>query len=288
MSPSRTPARPRSPLVTLRDLRARAVERAVGSLRLPAGAWVLDAGTGAGGALPWLARAAGKAGRVHAVDLDPAAVLEARSFRDRHAERDQIRVEHADVVDVVRTAATDPAGGFDVIWAADLVDTAHFRDPATAVATLTQALRPHGLLTLFATGHRDAVLLPGHARLERVARAALDRHSGRDKEETPLRWLHRAGLERVQVDVFPLVVLAGGTSPVDRAAQDYLAATAWPMLRDAALACGPGVGMTPRDLVDLLELTSPDSPRYAPDEPGWYMVLPAVLVSGRRSRHGHR
>ena len=43
-------APPLAPTDTARDFLAPAVWRAVASLRLPAGAWVLDAGTGSGGA----------------------------------------------------------------------------------------------------------------------------------------------------------------------------------------------------------------------------------------------
>ena len=58
-------------LTSNRDFLAPAVEAAVMSLPLPPGARVLDAGTGAGGALPPLARAAGALGPGHLVVDEP-------------------------------------------------------------------------------------------------------------------------------------------------------------------------------------------------------------------------
>lgn len=58
-------------LRTNRDFMAPVVEQGVGSLGLAPGSVVMDAGTGAGGALPVLARAVGPEGHVTAVDLDP-------------------------------------------------------------------------------------------------------------------------------------------------------------------------------------------------------------------------
>ncbi|OZM75443.1 hypothetical protein CFP66_46430 [Pseudonocardia sp. MH-G8] len=100
-------------LVAGRDFLAPAVDRAVASLRLPAGGWVLDAGAGSGSALPALARAVGAAGSVRAVDIDPTVLPLATAHATRHGMAARCTVEHADLVDVVERSATEPGGGFD-------------------------------------------------------------------------------------------------------------------------------------------------------------------------------
>ncbi|HVL84865.1 MAG TPA: class I SAM-dependent methyltransferase [Pseudonocardia sp.] len=273
-------APPLAPTDTARDFLAPAVWRAVASLRLPAGAWVLDAGTGSGGALPALARAAGRAGRVRGVDLDPAAVQEARAYVGRHGIQ-QVSVETADALETAGLAATDPGGGFDAIWAAELV--ARFERPATAVAVLAEALRPGGVLALFCANEQQAVLMPGHARLERLARAALDRHARAAVDASSLLpWLRAAGLERLTLEAFPRVAFRADADPT---AREHLEATVWPRLR-AAVAADPSVDE--RDRADLLALSTPGGPRYALDEPGWYVLQPTIVATGRRGRAGRR
>jgi hypothetical protein len=53
-------------------------------------------------------------------------------------------------------------------------------------------------------------------------------------------------------------------------------------MRRSAAAHGPGVGVTDADLAQLIELTTPGGPRYVADEPGYHVVQPALLVTGRR------
>lgn len=271
---------------TTRDFLAPAVDRAVASLGMPAGAWVLDAGTGSGGALPALARAVGSAGTVRAVDLDPSVLPLAAAHARQHGMAARVTVRHADLVDVVEHAATDPGGGFDVIWAGDVVDPTAFADPAAAVRAMARALRPGGVLALFCSHPHQAVFLPGHAHLERVLRAAAERHRPtHHQHERHLPWLQAAGLDRLTLDVFPRVALRIDT---DRTLRSHLREAVWPQMWEVALACGPQVGMTESDLADLHALTTPGSPRYVLDEPGYYVLHPTVLATGRRDRTGNR
>lgn len=277
-------------LAAVRDYLAPAIERAVASLRLPAGGWVLDAGTGGGGALPALARAVGAAGIVRAVDLDPAAVPLARNHAARHRTASRVTVEQADVLDVALAAATEPGQGFDAIWAGDLVTPEHFVDPPAAVVALAAALRPGGMLALFYANHQQAVFLPGHARIERLARAAAERMSGapvagRHHPDRHLHWLRDAGLEQPALEAFPRVAFRLG---IDRAARTHLETTVWPHMRAAARTCGASVGMSGDDVEELHALTSPGDPRYVLDEPGWFALHPTVLVTGRHGPSGRR
>lgn len=284
-----TGAPPNTDALTItRDYLEPAVTRAVESLRLPSGAWVLDAGTGAGGALPALAQAIGAAGSVRGVDLDLVAVPLARTHAARHRMTSRVTVERADVLDVALTAATEQ--GFDVIWAGDLVTPEHFVDPGAAVVALAAALQPGGLLALFYANHHQAVFLPGHARIERLARAAAEQQAGtpphgRHHPDRHLWWLREAGLERTTLEAFPRVAFR---SDVDRAARAHLESSVWPRMQAAVRACGEAVGMRTADVDELLTLTTPGDPRYVLDEPGWFALHPTVLVTGRRGRSGRR
>ncbi|MHA6628684.1 methyltransferase domain-containing protein [Pseudonocardia sichuanensis] len=287
-APALAPGRTAS-LLAGRDFLAPTVQRAVESLHLPAGAWVLDAGTGSGAALPALARAAGGAGSVRAVDTDPDVLPLAAHHAAHHGMGARVSVEHADLIDVAGHAATARGGGFDAIWAGDVIGPSAFADPAAAVAVLTRALRPGGVLALFHT-HDQPVFLPGHAQLERLVRAAAERHrgatpDGHNHHDRHLPWLQAAGLERLTLDVFPRIGLRIET---DRAARIYLDTAVWPQMWESALACGPQVGMTENDLSDLHALTTPGGPRYVLDDPGYYILHPTVLATGRRGRAGQR
>lgn len=277
-------------LTTIRDFLAPAVADAVASLRLPAGSWVLDAGTGGGGALPALVAAIGAAGTVRAVDLDPHAVELARSHASRHRVASRVSVEQGDVLDLALGVATGPGHGFDAIWAGEVVAPDVFVDPAATVVALAGALRPGGVLALFHRNQRQAVLLPGHARIERLARSATERWSGvpatlRHHPDRHLCWLRDAGLERPDLRVFPRVAFR---LEVDRAARVYLERTVWPQMQDAVRSWGAEVGMSGPDVDELHMLTTPGSARYVLDDPGWYALYPTVLVSGRRGRGGRR
>lgn len=272
--------------LTARDFLTPAVERAVASLRLPAGAWVLDAGTGSGVALPALARAAGAAGTVRAIDTDPAVLPLAAAHAAGHGMAGRVRVERADLVDVVAHAATEPGHGFDAVWAADVIGPENFADPAAAVAAIALALRPGGVLALFSAGPGEAVHLPGHARLERLLRAATACHQrtsvpGHDRH---LAWLHAAGLEGLDLAAFPRIAIRMET---DGSARAHLTETVWPRMRAAAAACGAQVGMTAADVDELYALTTP-GPRYLLDDPGYHVLHPTVLATGRRGRAGRR
>jgi hypothetical protein len=53
-------------------------------------------------------------------------------------------------------------------------------------------------------------------------------------------------------------------------------------MHQSAAEHGADVGLTDADLAQLTELTTPGGPRYVVDEPGYHVVQPAVLVTGRR------
>lgn len=189
-------------LRTNRDFVAAAVDEAVASLELREGGRVLDAGTGAGGALPPLAHAVGMAGTVLAVDLNPAVVALAAEHAAQAGIADWTTVRDGNVADVLAYAAAAPDKAFDAIWAADVVWPGNFDDPADIVGQMALALRPGGIVALFYSNHYQSTFLPGHSRLERALRTASELRwglptSGPRHYERHLAWLLAAGLDRV-------------------------------------------------------------------------------------------
>lgn len=47
-------------------------------------------------------------------------------------------------------------------------------------------------------------------------------------------------------------------------------------------SCGADVGIAADELEDVLQLLTPGHPRYVADEPGYYVIHPTVLATGRR------
>lgn len=260
-------------LLTNRDFCAPAVAQAVAVLELPRGARILDAGTGAGGALRPLAAAAGHAGSVLGVDLNPAVV----ALANRHAgELAELRA--ADLLDVLATEE------FDAIWASDVVWPGNFDDPGAVVAAMMAALRPGGTVALLSSGYYRATFLPGHARLELLVRVASFLRwrlppDGPHHHDRHVAWLLAAGAADPDVHVFPRIGY-----PAAAAVTAYLEGTVWPEMRRSATERGGDVGLTDDDLARLAALTTPGSPVYVVDEPGFHVVQPAVLTTGRRRR----
>ncbi|MGC7102732.1 class I SAM-dependent methyltransferase [Amycolatopsis lurida] len=244
-------------LLANRDFMAPAVEAAVASLALPPGARALDVGTGAGGALPALARAGAI---VDGIDLNPAVIPVATEHAQRSGVADRVTVRVADVAEVTPES-------YDVIWASDVVWPGNFADPAQTVADLVGALAPGGVLTLFYGNYYRATFLPGHDRLERLIFAASELRWKLPADGPHRHDRHTAGLADVRLSVFPRVGF-----PVDNVVRAYL---------ESVRACGDAVGLTAAGQDEIRALLTPGSERYVLDEPDYHVVHPTVLVSGR-------
>lgn len=262
-------------LLANREFMAPAVEGAIDSLKLPATARVLEAGTGAGGSLPPLARAAAS---VEAIDLNPAVIPLAAEYARRNGVAEQIDLRVADLPEVVTRA-----GGYDAIWASDVVWPGNFADPAATVAEMAGALRPGGVLGLFYSGYYRATVLPGHSRLERLIYAASELcwklpADGPHHQDRHLAWMVSAELVDIEFAVFPRIGY-----PVDESVCAYLEAAVWPEHLTSVRECGHLVGIDDADREEIQALLTPGSDRYVLDEPGYHVTYPAVLASGRRA-----
>jgi SAM-dependent methyltransferase len=257
-------------LTTNRDFCAPSVAAAIAALDVPAGARVLEIGPGAGGALPFLAAAAGPGGSVLAVDRDPDVAALAAAHAGGDAE---VRV--ADALSVVADER------FDLIFASDVVWPGNFADPSAAVRALVAGLRPGGTLALLSSGYYQATFLPGYSRLELLARVASFRRwglplDGPHHHDRHLAWLLAAGATATSVRVIPRVGF-----PDESAVRAYLEGTVWPEIRQSVAEHGTEVGLTDDDRAQLDALITPGGPRYVVAEPGYHVVQPAVLTTGR-------
>lgn len=270
-------------LTTSRDFFAPTVARAIASLHLADSARILDAGTGAGGALRPLAQAVGANGSVLAVDRDPTLVDVARDYIEETETADRVTVEAGDLIEVLADAATAQEKAFDMIWAADVIYPVYFAEPADVVQRMAQALRPGGVVALFYPKYHYATFLPGHPRLERglLTASEIDWGSpvdGPRHRERHLAWLMAAGLEDVHLSVFPRVCFPVDT---DSTARPFLELGAWPMLLNCAVTHGVEAGLSTEDVDEIRRILTPGDPHYVLKEPGYFLVFPATLSVGR-------
>ncbi|OLT54314.1 hypothetical protein BJF89_16930 [Corynebacterium sp. CNJ-954] len=274
-------------LLTNRTFTAGAVAAAVASLgpaveRCAAGrpVRVLDAGTGAGGALPELdslCDTRDHGGTVLAVDIDRAAVDLAREVAEG-SEHVDVRV--GDVRDIAAVAAAT-GQTYDLIWSSDVIWPGTFDEPADIVDAFSRILAPGGVLALFTTNYYQSMLLPGHTRLERLIRTASEKtwglpDDGPHQYERLGAWMRLAGLQDITPTSFPLIALS-----TDPSARDYLETIVWPEMRHAASANGRAAGMSDDDFSRVDELLDPYSPQWIGADPDAFVLQPTVLWTGR-------
>lgn len=275
-------------LLTNRDFTATAVAAAVRSLT-PAAEHcaagrpvrILDAGTGAGGALPELKGLCDHhdhGGSVCAVDSDHAAVELAHKQTDGVGDLD---IRAADLRDAAAIAVST-GEKFDLIWSSDVIWPVTFEDPGGVVEELCRALVPGGILALFTTNYYQSMFLPGHTRLERLIRTASEMtwglpDDGPDQYERLGAWMRLAGLQDVTPISFPLTALS-----TDPSARDYLEMIVWPEMRHAVSANGHAAGMSEEDISRSDELLDPYSPQWIGSDPDAFVLQPTLLWTGRK------
>jgi len=270
-----------------REFTAGVIEQAV-TMLTPGrvGRWrVLDAGTGAGGALPeliTLARTSG--GSVLAVDLDAEAIEVARICVAELGAETEAEVRVADLRQITREAA-ESGELFDVIWSADVIWPATFEDPAAVVAELAGALAPGGVLGLFTANYYQSMFLPGHSRIERLIRTASELtwgipDDGPTHYERLGAWMRDAGLTDVELRVFPV---AGPLN--DPVIRNYVEQIVWSEMRHAVSSRGRAAGMSDADVARATELLDPASPSYAGAGPDGFAMAPMLLWTGKAPGH---
>lgn len=269
--------------ITARDFFAPAVEHAIMSLNLASGARVLDAGTGAGGALPAISRAVGMTGSVLAVDKDSTILALASDYAEQAGIANRVTLQLGDIVEVLADAATRPENAFDAIWAGDVLYPLYFEEPADVVRRMAQALRPGGIIALFYPNSYHSTILTGHSLLERSLYTAAEIASGVPVDgprhrERHLTWLLAAGLDEVGLTMFPRVCFPIDTDPTARPHFEMIGS----IMRDITVAHGAVAGLSAAEVDEIQRLLTPGNPDYILDEPGYFIAHPATLSTGRR------
>lgn len=83
----------------------------------------------------------------------------------------------------------------------------------------------------------------------------------------------------MSLEVLPRV---GFPVPDDTVVRRYLESAVLPEMLESMTACGADAGLDATDVRELRALLTPGDPRCVLDEPGYYVVHPTLLVSGRR------
>ncbi|WP_097231133.1 methyltransferase domain-containing protein [Streptomyces zhaozhouensis] len=270
-------------LLTNRAFVAPTVAEAVGALGLGGRRRLLDAGTGAGGGLVALARAADPEARVTGVDRNADALALAAAHAEAEGVADRVELRQADLLETLEEAAR-PGAGFDAIWASDVIWPGNFPDPEAAVAALAGALNPGGVLGLFSSGYYQATFLPGHSWVQQKLRVASQLNwgipgDGPTHNERLAHWTLASGLREPRLRLIPRVVFPLAEDPT---ARPYLERVVWPELLDAARGRGREAGMSEEELARAAALMTPGHDDYILDEPGYHLLHPMLLVTARR------
>jgi len=267
------------------EVAGEAVAAAVGQLGLRTGGMTLDVGTGGGLALPALAKAVGRRGRVHAIDVDEQVLAMARRRADASGAGGRIYTEVQRVEALIERG---PRQQFDAIWAADVLWPNYFPDPYIIVRGLVDLLKPGGTLGVFTANWYASRFLPARLRLESRLQAANALRwqvpadgDGRHHEQAG-GWLHAAGLTNVRATLHPIAGSQG--APQWAAWRRYLEVGVWPDYLASADSYGGKVGLSVEELGQLRRWLDPSHRDYLPLQPGYLAFQPAMLWVGSRGR----
>src|SRR5258708_867492 len=245
------------------------LRRLIASVGLGPGMRILDAGCGAGEALPWLLDEIKPSGKVIGIDLAVAHVNAARVYASAN-----IEVLQGDLL----TAPLAPAS-VDFIWCVNTIN--HLRDRVHGVNRLSTLLRPRGRIALGQSSLLPDMYFAWDSRLERAINEAVrqyyrDRYSVDERDLTSVRAmvgvLRAANLRNVSART----VLIERVSPVDAATERYLL--------DAIFRGTWGERLRPYlsedDYAELVRVCDPQHPPFALRRPDFHFLQSFTLVTG--------
>ena len=228
------------------------LRRLIAGAGLKPGMRILDAGCGAGDALPWLLEEAGPSGSVIGLDLSTAHVQAAGRYTGA-----RIQVVQGDLLD-----APIATKSVDFIWCVNTIN--HLRDPAHGVRQLAALLRPGGRIALGQSALLPDMVFAWDSKLERATNEAVhsyyrDRYSLTEGDLKAVRALlgilRAANLQNVTVQT----ILIERVSPVDQVTERYLRNT---LFRDTW-----GERLRPylssEDYAELVRLCDPHQEQFA-------------------------
>lgn len=250
-------------------LAAPELRQAVADLAIEPGSRILDAGCGTGGALGWLAAAAGADGVVLGLDLSAAHLAAAREGLGARTGLVQADLSRPPLV----------AGCFDLVWMVNTVN--HLRDPDAGLKRLRPLLAANGRVAIGQSSLLPEMYFAWDARLERLTHEAVGRYY-RERyglEERQLQAVHailgilrRAGLRDVRVRTYVIERVA----PLDAAAEAYLLEAIFRGTWGQRLR----PYLPPADFAELSQLCDPDSDRYALRRPDFHFLQTFTLAVG--------
>jgi SAM-dependent methyltransferase len=245
------------------------LRRLIASVGLTPGMRILDAGCGAGRALPWLLDEIKPSGHVIGIDLAVPHVDAARLYASEN-----IEVLQGDLL----TAPLAPAS-IDFIWCVNTIN--HLRDPIHGVNRLVSLLRPRGRIALGQSSLLPDMYFAWDSRLEREINEAVrqyyrERYSVSERDLTSVRALvgvlRRANLQNVTART----VLIERVSPLDAATECYL--------RDSIFRDTWGERLKPYlsrdDYAELVSLCDPRDSQFALRREDFHFLQSFTLVIG--------
>ena len=256
-------------LETAEPLRASLVADAIGTLQLPPASHGLDAGCGIGLQASLLADTVGPAGRVTALDIEPAFLRYGQQLLEGTETAGRITWREGDLGNLPFNGGT-----FDWAWSSDCVG--YMPDPEVHwLRELARVVRPGGTVAILIWSSEK--LLPGHPRLEahlHATTAGLAPFAHGMAPET--HWLcnlgsfHRVGLEQARARTFAGEAHAPLSLGQRRALIDLLEMR-W---------AGAEEELSPQDRKEFLRLCKPDSPDLILDRDDYYGFFTYSLFWG--------
>jgi ubiquinone/menaquinone biosynthesis C-methylase UbiE len=245
--------------------------RAVG---IQSGWQVLDAASGAGSYVPWIAEMVGADGGVVALDLTPE---NAAMVADRVARWDLPCPVEARQGDITRLPFSD--NSFDAVWFANTAQYLTEDELLTALREFRRVVRPGGLIAVKDSAFIFVSSLPPFL-LERlwatigVTEDATGHQWASWAQRTPVlrRWLERSGLAEVSQRWTTIERWA----PYETAMRAHLL-DAMTYFADLATK----YGMPASDLEAWARASDPDSPMHPINDPEGYFREGNVLAVGR-------
>jgi ubiquinone/menaquinone biosynthesis C-methylase UbiE len=240
-------------------------------LHLPRGSRGLDAGCGVGSLTFLLADAVGPEGHVTGLDISPDLIGIAAERTRRAGYGNRIDVRLGDINHI----PFDP-GSFDWVWSADCVGPGT-GDPYGQTRALAGVIRPGGMVCILAWSAQS--LLPGYPGLEarlNATRAGIAPFMQGMKPEAHLfrarSWLEQAGLRDVTAKTF----VSDIQPPLSEAVREA-------MLLVFDMRWGAGSAEISEAHWDLYKrLTSPESPDFILDQPGYYAFFTYTAIRGTK------
>jgi arsenite methyltransferase len=238
---------------------------------------VLDAASGSGSFLPWLAELVGPSGRLAALDVAPEHVTR---VEEQLAQGSLVCSVEARVGTVLDLPYADNA--FDAVWFANTSQYLTDEDLATTLAEFRRVVRPGGLVAVKESDSTMLRLLPGPVGvMQRIVQAAAD--AGRVTAAGTLRaphlpgWLRRAGL----VDVSRHTTLIERSAPLDTAARAF-----WQGFVVSIAAVAPQLDLTAEDHAFWAQFGDPAALDAYLDDPEFCGCDVNILMVGMVSAEG--